>query len=122
MVLLHGSFLFTRSHCYNNSVLLRSCRASASRFPVEAQRLFDSSRPQGGRELNYVHAANLADGTAQVFMSKGKVNNHHIHNQEPTRPGTKLRAQTELDSTKEQQQSSKHAGVILAESALTINE
>ena len=29
------------------------------------------SRYIEGRELNYVHAANLADGTAQLFMSRG---------------------------------------------------
>ena len=57
-----------------------------------------------GRELNYVHAANLADGTAQLFMSKRNVNNHHSHNQEPTRPSMKSQAEYKLHSTKEQQQ------------------
>lgn len=33
-----------------------------------------------------MHAANLADGTAQQFMSKGNVNSQHNRKQEPARP------------------------------------
>lgn len=31
-----------------------------------------------GREWSSIHAANLADGAAQLFMSKSNVHNHHM--------------------------------------------
>lgn len=48
------------------------------------------AKPREGGEMKYAHAANLADGMAQWFMSKGNVYNHHNHNQEPARPRMKV--------------------------------
>ena len=57
-----------------------------------------------GREGKDVHAANLANGTAQLFTSRSNAYNHHKQDQKPARPGMEAQAQYKLNSTKEQQQ------------------
>lgn len=60
--------------CHPTLIILCSIASAAHSYQLSVAvsvPLHASSATYKGRESNYVHAANLADGTAQLFMSIG---------------------------------------------------